>query len=59
MLLDQVRNGHARGYLRGTGFSDPEIAYLLGFRDPNSFYRAFRAWNGVTPSEFRRQPASS
>jgi AraC-like DNA-binding protein len=58
-LLDDVRSQHARGYLRSTTFSDPEIAYLLGFEDPNSFYRAFRAWNGLTPSQFRRQPASS
>lgn len=55
-LLDEVRNDHARGYLRATAFSDLEIAYLLGFAEPTSFYRAFRAWNGVAPGEFRRQP---
>jgi AraC-like DNA-binding protein len=54
-LLDEVRNQHAHGYLRATAFSDPEIAYLLGFDEPTSFYRAFRAWNGLSPSEFRRK----
>ena len=54
-LLDEVRNEHARGYLRSTSFSDGEVSFLLGFEDPNSFYRAFRSWNGMSPTEFRRQ----
>jgi AraC-like DNA-binding protein len=54
-LLDEVRNEHARGYLGSTAFSDGEVAFLLGFEDPNSFYRAFRSWNGMSPTEFRRQ----
>ena len=54
-LLDDVRNEHARAYLTGSSFSDGEISFLLGFEDPNSFYRAFRSWNGVSPREARRQ----
>jgi AraC-like DNA-binding protein len=54
-LLDEVRNEHARGYLSSTGFSDGEVSFLLGFEDPNSFYRAFRSWNGMSPREFRQQ----
>lgn len=54
-LLDDVRNEHARAYLTGSSFSDGEISFLLGFEDPNSFYRAFRTWNGVSPREARRQ----
>jgi AraC-like DNA-binding protein len=30
-----------------------EIAYLLGYQDVTSFYRAFRAWEGVTPAQWR------
>jgi AraC-like DNA-binding protein len=30
-----------------------EIALLLGFDEPNSFYRAFREWSGETPRQFR------
>jgi AraC-like DNA-binding protein len=58
-VLDQVRNEHARGYLSSTAFSDGEVSFLLGFEDPNSFYRAFRSWNGMSPSEFRRLSAAS
>jgi AraC-like DNA-binding protein len=57
-LLDEVRNEHARGYLTSTSFSDGEVSFLLGFEDPNSFYRAFRSWNGMSPTEFRRQGVS-
>ncbi|WP_173073598.1 AraC family transcriptional regulator [Phytohabitans rumicis] len=54
-LLDEVRQEHARGYLRATSFSDAEVAFLLGFGDPASFYRAFRAWTGMSPGRFRQQ----
>jgi AraC-like DNA-binding protein len=57
-LLDEVRNEHARGYLSSTAFSDGEVAFMLGFADPNSFYRAFRSWNGLSPGEFRERPES-
>jgi AraC-like DNA-binding protein len=37
------------------------VAYLLGYEDPNSFIRAFREWEGLTPGEWRfvRQPRVS
>ena len=53
-VLDRVRNEHAQAYLRGSSFSDGEISFLLGFEDPNSFHRAFKAWNGSSPGEARR-----
>jgi hypothetical protein len=35
-----------------------ETASLLGYEDPNSSLRAFRVWEGVTPTEWRaRQKA--
>jgi len=55
-LLDDERNQRARAYLGSTTLSDAEVAFLLGFEDPNSFYRAFRSWNDMSPSEFRLRP---
>lgn len=52
-LLDDVRKERALAYLRGSKLTDAEVAFLLGFEDQSSFYRAFRAWNGRPPSAFR------
>jgi AraC-like DNA-binding protein len=30
-----------------------EVAFLLGYEDSNSFYRAFRTWEGTTRSQLR------
>jgi AraC-like DNA-binding protein len=53
--LDQTREGLARHYLRSTGLAGPEISFLLGFEDPNSFVRAFHDWTGTTPEQLRAQ----
>jgi hypothetical protein len=37
--------------IRVSSFSG-EIAYLLGFGAASSFTRAFRRWEGASPSEF-------
>jgi AraC-like DNA-binding protein len=34
-----------------------EVAFLLGYESPSSFYRAFKRWTGETPSHFRRRAA--
>lgn len=52
-VLAETRSELARHYLAKTALTAPEISFLLGFEDPNSFYRAFRAWTGATPEEAR------
>jgi len=44
-------------YLRQTRLPLTEIGFLLGYRDSNSFYRAFKSWHGQTAQEVRRQVA--
>lgn len=56
-LLAESRRDLALRYLRTSNLRNEEIAYLLGYSDPNSFYRAFVRWTGTTPSDVRRLPA--
>jgi AraC-like DNA-binding protein len=52
-LLDDVRHDLARRALSSEGANAIELAYMLGFEDANSFYRAFRRWTGTTPEAWR------
>lgn len=52
-LVNATRESLARHYLGSTTMSSGEIAFLLGFEDPNSFYRAFQDWTGQTPESAR------
>ena len=52
-LVNATRESLARHYLGSTTMSGGEIAFLLGFEDPNSFYRAFQDWTGQTPDSAR------
>ena len=53
--LRETREALARHYLQKTRLPAAEISFLLGFDEPNSFYRAFRDWTGQTPDCVRRQ----
>ncbi|KPW46453.1 AraC family transcriptional regulator [Pseudomonas syringae pv. antirrhini] len=52
-MVNATRENLARHYLTNTKMSGGEIAFLLGFEDPNSFYRAFQDWTGQTPDSAR------
>lgn len=53
-LLADARHEMSLQYLADPGIDIKEIAYLLGYDDTKSFYRAFRQWQRVTPSQWRR-----
>ncbi len=52
-LLNATRHELVREYLRDESVEITEAAFLVGYEDPNSFYRAFRTWEGKTPAEWR------
>jgi AraC-like DNA-binding protein len=52
-LLLQARQELAHDYLNRPEMDVTEVAFLLGYEDSNSFYRAFRTWEGETPSQLR------
>ncbi|WP_449354825.1 AraC family transcriptional regulator ligand-binding domain-containing protein [Virgibacillus natechei] len=54
-LLTQVRHEQAREYLADPSLDINEVAFLIGYEDQNSFYRAFRLWEDETPSKWRTE----
>ena len=52
-ILDELREELARHYLSATDYTSAEISFLMGYEEPNSFFRAFRAWTGQTPEIVR------
>ena len=57
-VLSRMRQELANHYLHNTELPAAEISYLLGYEDPNCFFRAFRGWTGVTPFQARKRGAS-
>ena len=61
-LVEAARRELARHYLGQSTLELNETAYLLGYKDGNSFFRAFHQWEGTTPGEWRnsrRQAATA
>ncbi|WP_339223882.1 helix-turn-helix domain-containing protein [Paenibacillus sp. FSL W7-1332] len=58
-LLTQARHEQAIEYLADPSLDIKEIAFLIGYEDQNSFYRAFRLWEGDTPSHWRTEHFNS
>jgi len=52
-LLDDTRRELAQHYLGQRNLSLADIAYLLGFTDQSSFFRAARRWFGTSPRDYR------
>ncbi|GAB3396030.1 AraC family transcriptional regulator [Azotobacter armeniacus] len=52
-LLSETRREQAHLYLHHSHFSLQEVAYLLGFHEHSSFFRACSRWFGMTPGQYR------
>jgi len=53
-VLNEARRRVGFDLLADTSLELKEVAYLLGYEDVNSYYRAFRQWENVSPSQWRR-----
>lgn len=53
-IKDEIRRAHALELLQRTNRPLKQIAHMAGFRNEKSFSRAFRAWTGHVPGDFRR-----
>lgn len=56
-LMLETRREVVRHLLAEPSIEIDEVAYLLGYEDANSFYRAFRSWEGTTPARWRASRA--
>ncbi len=57
-IFKRARYAFARQKLRQEKEPLEEIAHLTGFSEPSTFYRAFKEWSGLTPSEYRESYAA-
>ncbi len=58
-LLQEARRELARHYLLHSSLELNETAYLLGYEDAHSFFRAFQQWEGRSPGAWRARHAES
>lgn len=56
-VVDQWRRRQALDMLAGPCGGTAEVAARLGYTDASHFIRAFRRWQGVSPTDFRRARA--
>jgi AraC-like DNA-binding protein len=56
-LMQEARRELARHYLLHSSLELNETAYLLGYGDAHSFFRAFHDWEGSPPGQWRARHA--
>lgn len=52
-LVEETRRELACHYLKHSSVELNEAAFLLGYEDANSFFRAFHRWEDTSPGEWR------
>jgi len=52
--IKKVRVNKAQSLLIGTGKSIAEVAFAVGYRDPNYFSRVFKSITGKAPHQYRK-----
>ena len=57
--IESVRKSMALATLRDERMSVEEVAFILGYTEPSTFFRSFRRWTGMTPHGYRRSAAAS
>ena len=53
-LVEETRKSLTMEYLASGEYSVNAIAFLVGYSDAPSFFRAFKAWTGMAPGQYRK-----
>ena len=51
--LEKIRKAMAIAILRDRSIGIDDVAFLLGYSEPSTFFRSFKRWTGTTPRQFR------
>jgi AraC-like DNA-binding protein len=51
--IEEIRKTMAIATLRDRSISTADVAFLLGYAEPSTFFRSFKRWTGTTPRQFR------
>jgi AraC-like DNA-binding protein len=55
IIIDELRQEFAKGYIQRADLSISDIAYLLGYSDLSAFTRSFKRWTGQSPANYKQQ----
>ena len=53
-MIKDIQKIMTFNYLEAKELSIDEIAYLVGYTETSSFYRAFKKWTGKTVSQYQK-----
>jgi AraC-like DNA-binding protein len=51
--IEQIRKAMAIAIMRDRSVAVADVAFLLGYSEPSTFFRSFKRWTGLTPRRFR------
>jgi AraC-like DNA-binding protein len=51
--IEEIRKTMAIAVLRDHSMAIADVAFLLGYSEPSTFFRSFKRWTGSTPRQFR------
>ena len=51
--IEEIRKTMAIAVLRDDSMAIGDVAFLLGYSEPSTFFRSFKRWTGSTPRQFR------
>ena len=55
--VEEIRKAMATAMLREGTTPIDQVAFLLGYAEPSTLFRAFSRWTGMTPHQYRRSAA--